>query len=112
MAWFMLSWAMPLWLLCASSMITAKRLSLRSAMPSMMKGNFWIVVMMIFLPFSSAAFRSAERIAGATMFFTSEKSLMLSRSCLSSRRRSVTTITLSNSGASSARAPGSSRRCG
>ena len=75
-------------------------------MPSMMKGNFWIVVMMIFLPFSSADFRSADRSAGATMFLTSEKSLMLSRSCLSYRRRSVTTITLSNSGWSRPLAPG------
>ena len=74
--------------------------------------NFWIVAMMIFLPFSSADFRSADRIAGATMFFTSEKSLMLSGNCLSSGRRSVTTITLPNSGTRSAFAPGRSARMG
>jgi hypothetical protein len=57
-----------------------------------------MVVMMIFLPCSSAVFSSADLFAGAMMFLTSENSLMFSRSCLSSRRRSVTTTTESNSG--------------
>jgi hypothetical protein len=57
-----------------------------------------MVVMIIFLPPSKLLFKSAEEYAGATIFFTSENSLMFSRNCLSNNLLSVTTITESNKG--------------
>ncbi|CRZ46086.1 Uncharacterised protein [Vibrio cholerae] len=71
-----------------------------------------MVVMMIFLPFSNADFSSDDLNAGATMFFTSENSFILSRNCLSSNRRSVTTMTESNRGISFPLLPGRSSLIG
>ena len=65
-----------------------------------------MVVMMIFLPVSNAVFSSDDLKAGETIFFTSENSLILSLSCLSSNRLSVTTITESNKGLSTPLLPG------
>ena len=64
-----------------------------------------MVVIIIFLPVSKAKRKSALLFACATIFLTSEKSLILSRICLSNILRSVTTITVSKIGLSKARLP-------
>ena len=64
-----------------------------------MKGNFWIVEMMIFLPLSMNRRRSPERSACPTVADTWEYCLMVSRIWRSRMRRSVTTMIESKTGA-------------
>ena len=92
----------PPWLECASSMMIAKRRS-RCSLPisSRMKGNFWTVEMMIFLPASMNFRRSPERSACPTVAPIWAYCLMVSRICRSRMRRSVTTMIESKTGASS-----------
>ena len=59
---------------------------------SRMKGNFWIVEMMIFLPCSMNRRRSPDRSACPTVDVTWAYWRIVSRICLSRMRRSVTTM--------------------
>ena len=83
-------------------MIIAKLWFDTSAIASQMNGNFWIVVMMMRLLFSMASFKSFDESACAIIFSLLPNALMLSVICLSSKRRSVTTMTESYNGASRA----------
>ena len=73
----------------------------RSPISSRMKGNFWTVVMMIFLPSSMNRRRSPECSAWPTVAPTWANCLIVSRICLSRIRRSVTTMIESKTGSSS-----------
>ena len=94
--------ARPPWLEWASSMMMAKR-RVRCSLPisSRMKGNFWTVEMMIFLPASMNFRRSPECSARPTVAPTWAYCLIVSPICRSRMRRSVTTMIESKTGASS-----------
>ena len=70
------------------------RLRPRWSLPisSRMKGNFWIVEMMIFLPCVMNRRRSPDRSACPTVDFTWAYCRIVSRICWSRMRRSVTTM--------------------
>ena len=68
---------------------------------SRMKGNFWTVEMMIFLPDSMNRSRSPERFAWPTVERTWTYFLIVSWICRSRMTRSVTTIIESKTGAPS-----------
>ena len=72
---------------------------------SRMKGNFWTVVITIRLPPWSIVRRSAELSAWPTTEPTCANCLMVSRICLSSILRSVTTITESKTTSPSRSSP-------
>ena len=93
---FILSAAMPLWLLCASSMMIAKLVCLISAMPPTIYGNFWMVVEIILFPFSIASFKSEDLSAWTTIPLEFEKAFTFSVNWRSSNLRSVTIITVWN----------------
>ena len=65
---------------------------------SRMKGNFWIVEMMIFLPCVMNRRRSPDRSACPTVDPTWADCRIVSRICLSRMRRSVTTMIESKTG--------------
>ena len=92
----------PPWLEWASSMMMAKRRA-RCSLPisSRIKGNFWTVEMMIFLPASMNFRRSPDCCARPTVAPTWTYFLIVSPICWSRMRRSVTTMIESNTGASS-----------
>ena len=90
----------PPWLEWASSMMMAKRRARCSLPISLrMKGNFWTVEMMIFLPSLMNCCRSPERSACSTVALTWAYCRMVSRICWSRRTRSVTTMMESKTGA-------------
>ena len=96
----------PPWLEWASSMMMAN-LRPRCSLPmaSRMNGNFWTVVMTIRLPSWSSRRRCPEVSAWPTMEPTWANCLMVSRICLSNTLRSVTTIAVSKTVASSRSSP-------
>ena len=103
---FILAVVRPPWLECASSMMMANfRPRCSSPISSRMKGNFWTVVMMIFLPASRNLRRSPESSAWPTVAETCANCLMVSRICLSRTRRSVMTITESKTALPSCSSP-------
>ena len=97
---------------CASSMMMANFLPGRSPISSRINGNFCNVVVMIFSPSSSACLSCA---LPSSTFFTTPRTCAncstVSRSCLSSARRSVMMMTLSNTLLSPVSSYSSLKRC-